>query len=752
MRQSANSSRFDIDEKLNEIIFKYHLDDVYPDYKKMLQAEKLADELTKSWIGNGKIACIVTYESDIHRWKHFLRYGQEVEFIRCSRKTGVRDSSRVYDTEEKLGQKKWEEYSGVYVLSMEGSFFIRHWLRTHGVSYVFLYDYFASQGLFFSKDWDTLLTENSTEAWAAAYWHKPKRNFLFFEILTATEEWRCNTEPALKELNWKRAFFLSLYIRDFCLADKLVRNCPSDYGVAKKAWKEISNLIKDIRKEIKKCSKRHILLLWTDAVPYEDIDKIPFLANKMDTGICFDNMFTVNGNTNPTLKALFCHKMPVAGDSYSIKKISAENSGVYKELERHDYNITMLGGYWDSILPANKSDRYFQRFSPVSLMLWDLWKNMIQAEKPCFWAVHEILESHFPFLSANLTDEVFRSDGKRFFAACDYIDKQYHFYLDELPQCMVKIYMTDHGQEEYCKRYHTFFLVENGEKPCHVDGMCSYYDFDIIIKRILNGESLTDKVLTRKYVLIQDLDLYSPEANAAFIKHCLPGRITTVGYHGIIDKKYIYIKFNNGIEWMAERGKAGPEPNLFSERIDAPGQLDKYRKWLGDIPEPSPTIKKKLRYARYLQKAYENARPRNLEKHHMLNEWIRKYPKGSLAIRTGGFNALGFYDLLTPDNQERIACFVDRDSACKAAQRGKRVLSDFDAVPSDIKGIVLVSYKFFSEIEKEIERYTGVMEILNPFEYLKTKGLVCKAGVAEYELTKEDYDVGFPFDEIDGEI
>ena len=71
MTQSVNSG-FDIDEKLNDIIFKHHLDDVYPDYKKMLKAEKLAEELVKSWIVKNKLPILSTPKAI---------NGQNVEFV-----------------------------------------------------------------------------------------------------------------------------------------------------------------------------------------------------------------------------------------------------------------------------------------------------------------------------------------------------------------------------------------------------------------------------------------------------------------------------------------------------------------------------------------------------------------------------------------------------------------------------------------------------------------------------------------------
>lgn len=752
MKQSV-SCGVDIDEKLNNIIFKYNLDDVYPDYKKMLQAEKLAAELAKSWIGKGKIACIATYQSDIHRWKHFLRDDQDVEFIRCVKKfpvTSILDE--FYDLEKKLGSKNWGKYSGVYILSLEGAAFIQRWLRMHGIEHLFIYDYFAIHELYFSHDWDTLLTDSAMEYWTYRFLDNLKNNNINIEVIQILEEWKKDKEPLVKEFHWKKAFFLALYIRDFILAEQLIEKAPSSCSQELCAWKEVTVLLGEIKAKLKSCHRRDILLLWTDAVPYEDIEKIQYLKEKMDTGICFDNMFSVNGYTNPTFKAIFCNKLPVDENSYSIERISTENSIVLRELKENGYKPVLIGGVWSAVPASIQSGKYHGKRTPASMILWDLWRNILLNSEPCFFLAHALIESHPPFLSVGVYDRILDDDGARYTASSEYLNRQYCYYLDILPKSMAKLYMTDHGKDEYQTKFHAFFVVENGEPHRHITEMCSYHDLFRLLHQVMKDEIIDEKKFSKEYIHVQELDHYMPVVNARIIKYHFPLHINYFGYHGVIDKDYIYLKFTNGIEWMAERGREGEEASLFSNRIDAPEEINKYRKMLGSIPELPPALQIKLRYAKYLQKAYKNALPRNLEKQRLLNEWVANYPRESLAIRTGGINAVGFYDMLSSDNRERIWCFIDRNPACMAAQRGLKVVKEIGDVSADVKGVVFVSYKFLEEMKKESLNYSSDIEILDAFEYLKNKGIVCKTGIAEYELTAEDCDVGFPFDEIDEEI
>lgn len=757
MQQYVNNSGFDIDEKLNEIIFKHHLDEVYPDYKKMLEAEKLAKELAKSWISKGKIACIVTYESDIHLWKHFLRDGQKVEFIRCAKKMPVPGfNNEYYDVEKKLGATEWEKYSEVYVLSLEGSSIIQWWLRTHGVEHVFIYDYFDIHGCHFSKDWDNILMDPAMEYWTYRYGDNPKKNHISIAVIHMLGRWKYDKNPDMKQLHWRKSFFLALYIRDFVLAEMLIKNVPVSCEQSVEAWKEITVLIEQIKARIQACTRKDILMLWTDAVPYDDIWKIPFLKEKMKTGVCFDNMFSVNRNTNPTFKALLCHKLPVDEDSYSIGQISRENSIVLRDLEENGYSPVVIGGSWSAVPATIQSDKYHRDYTPTSMILWDLWRNILLGSSPCYFLTHSLTESHSPYLSMGVEDYILVDDGARYSASCGYLDKQYHYYLDTLPENMVKIFMTDHGKEKYQTRFHAFFVVENREPPRRVVEMCSYYDFFKLLRQIMKGETIDEREFAREFVRVQDLDLYSPVSNARIIKYRIPVKIQDFGYHGVIDKDYIYLKFTNGIEWLAQRGRFNEEPDLFGEHIADKKQLEKYRMLMGKIPEPSAAIKNKLRYAEYLRKVYENAKERNKvnveKKCRLLNGWVSQYGKGMLAIRTGGLNAVFFYNKLSPENQERIAGFIDRDPNCSAAWFGKPVFSDVQSVPSNVKGILLVSYILLPELREEVSRYPDGIEALDPYLYLDENEISYSAGIAEYEMLEEDYDVGFPFDEIDEEI
>lgn len=752
MQQPVNSCVMDIDEKLNDIIFKYHLDDVYPDYKKMLQAEKLVEELAKSWIGKGKIACIVTYDSDIHHWKHFLREGQNVEFIRCVKKAIPETCDEVYDLEKKFFGKKWQEYSGVYILSLSGAAFIKRWLRMHAVEHVFLYDYFALHGLYFSKDWDTLLSDDSMEYWTERYWTKLKQNYISMEIMDVLAELETDKDVVLKRLHWKKAFFLALYIRDFCLAEDLIQSISVVSDAEKQAWADITKLLCNIRQNLHSCQRRDMLVLWTDAIPYEEIDKIKYLREKMDKGICFDNMFTVVAYTNPTLKAMLCNKMPIDDDSYSIHEISSKNSIVYRDLEKAGYKIVTIGGYWPAISPVNRSDRYHRAYVPTSMILWDLWRNVLRESNTCFFLAHAFLESHGPHLSIGVEDQYWDSDDTRCSVGCAYLDKQYKFYLDALPTNMVKFYMTDHGNIKYQNCFHVYFVAETGEPARHVREMCSYYDFCKLLRQVIRKEPVNENAFARKFIKVQDLDCYSPVINSLWIKRRVRGHMRVVGYHGVIDKTHIYLKFTNGMEWFVRRGRVSEEPNLFVEHIEDANQIEKYRSLLGEIPEPSPAIKKKLRYAKYLQKVYENARPRNERKYKLLNEWIQGFPKGSLVIRTGGLNAVSFYEFLEQENRKRIVGFIDQNADCSAIKFGKPIFSDIQAIPDSVQGILFVSYKLLPILSEEAKHYPKRVKVMNPYAYLAEKGIICKTGVAEYELTAEDCDVGFPFDEIDEEI
>jgi len=51
-------------------------------------------------------------------------------------------------------------------------------------------------------------------------------------------------------------------------------------------------------------------------------------------------------------------------------------------------------------------------------------------------------------------------------------------------------------------------------------------------------------------------------------------------------------------------------------------------------------------------------------------------------------------------------------------------------------------------LREEAAAWKGQFEILDPYHFLAEHGIICRHGIGDFEPAEEDYDVGFPFDEV----
>ena len=133
------------DEELNNIIFKYKLDDGYPLFQKKISAEKYIHRLICQWKAalneDQKMLCIAATEDQILHIR-FYTYG---------------DDRFDYITYEKLkkgnGRKEGLEiYRSICIISNQERKEIASWLEAQGLEYESLYECFEREDLKFDGD------------------------------------------------------------------------------------------------------------------------------------------------------------------------------------------------------------------------------------------------------------------------------------------------------------------------------------------------------------------------------------------------------------------------------------------------------------------------------------------------------------------------------------------------------------------------------------------------------------------------
>ena len=737
----------DINEALYGIIIKYSLDMYYPNFRKRLEGERcLRNFLAQR---TGRVAFIASCQSEIAQFRHFVRLGEKADCFVCERTNRYEESyAAAYDV-KKLVKVDWSRYSTVLVVSLEGSSFIRHWLRQHAVSHIFLYDWFAGQGIFFDKEWDSLFGDPALEWWSAHEGSTARRKYVVMELVEQLQAYRAAREVEERRYHLHKAYFMALYIRDFLLAEKCVTRMEAGSEQQNASWKEIQALLARIQQRLRQRTERDILVLWTDELSREgEFEQVPFLKQKIAAGVSFDNMFTVCPNTNPTLKGILCGKLPVDEDTYAIEEITEENSPVYRLLARHGYEICVIGA-WPAIRKEELSSMLHWWGEPASLGLWDVWRSLLLSEKPLFCLVHALGETHDPSLSPDITDEDIADPVRRFEKSCRWLNEQYFYYLPKLPEAMMKIYMTDHGKPFHKTCHHVYLTVEEeGLLPRRVDSLCSLLDFQYLFQQLLEERQIDEARLQRDYVRVQNLDWYNPATVGRFIAKRHYFSPFMFGFRGVVTRDYMYLHFTDGREWFVRRGTDAPPPNVFGSYLCDETAIEPLRAILREKEPLSSSLVEKLRYARYFHRILDKAKARNLQKKALIEAWLASYPPHSVLIRTGGADAVQAYEMLSEEAKERIGGFVDQNLHCACAALHLPVYASLAAVPREARAIFLASHDLIAHLREEAAAYVDRCDVLDPYEFLADHGIVCRYGVGAFEAADEEYDVGFPFDEV----
>ena len=739
----------DIDVELEKIIEKYDLDKYDPQYKKYKKSEAAILSLLRNQ--KGKMAVVSTSQPDLQRFK-FMGKDMNIDYFYCPPN---KDKYTNYDTAynfNNLLNVDWTRYVCIMVVSLDGATFVKKWFRKRNIEYSFLYDELEVRGIHCEKEWDSFISDPSTEWWSdsACSWYQ--KSFILADTIEMLAGYNYTKKISTKYVLLRRLFFRAIYLRDFRFAERCYHDMPDDWDNEHNAWIEIRTLLEYIYELLSNKTQTDIYMIWTDAVPYDDIEKIPYLKEKARTGIVFSNIHTVCANTNPSMKAIMCGKLPVDEDTYSINSIDEKSSVVIQMLNEQGYDFCALSGglNWTAIKHKYRSSKYHESFEPSSMLMWDLWRNIILRTRPTFYMLHSIVESHTPYLSLGITDGVISNEYLRYEKSCMYLDEQYRFFLSKLPTCAIKIYMTDHGKTVYKNRTHAYMCIEGlNAKQYEVDEMCSYVDFYKILSQILINKDIVAEEIVRHYVSVQDLDYYNTVYITDVISEHKYLLVTFFGFHGIVTKEYIYLHFTDGREWFVRRDDAqAPEPNLFGSYICDESKVEWYREIVRQQEQNVPDFSKKLKYSKYIHKVFENAKKKNYRKRDIINQIVSQYPDNSIYIRLGGFYGRQIYGILFKENQRKIGGVVDLSPDCMCSKYGLPVYSSVEELPDTAKTILPSNENFIDRAEKECAASSRNLQVLNLHEKLKEYGIYTKDCVALFQPSSEDYEFDFPFDDI----
>lgn len=725
-----------ITKRLYEIIFKYNLDDVYPQYRKRYYAEKILKKEADKWICRNEKVLIIYYD--------------RLEQMLISKILGPNFSVDWVHL-EKMEEREIEytKYDKIVV-----SFFDREKLKKE-FDYIWIYDIFLENKLQFQDDFFKT-TQSSYGQWC-------QNDFLNYKWKNNNQSEFCtqkmileNAEGEEKRIVLKKCFFLALHMKNF----KLARECAKQIQEATDncqnvvaAMAEIEELLLDIKDCLKKRKQKDIIVYWLDSIQYGMEKDMPYLKKVLENSVNFTQAFTVTNNTNPTAQAIFRQKPPYCKNEIKPDKISKENSQLVAMLQENGYLCQVVSGYFfaqmESDLMSKSSNEIYDS---CSMIFWDGIENILQSEKPVMLIAHSLTEGHSPFLSTKINMNDVEGYHERGLLARKELDEQLEFYDEFWHSAATRIYLSDHGLPDLRTQNHIILGVTNSNvtQRC-IDGMYSIINFRKLLEKVVLGENDFESVCEPRYVEIERLDTYYNVVikKAILEKSIKEDMLKLFGYKGIITREYMYLRFSTGKEWLVRREKNMQLPHIgyYQEDICDETLLPYFREIVGEYPKER-LLEEKFKYSRYLHKIYENILNKQKKRIQMIENAFLPYSDRSVAIRMGGNHSAELYNRLSPACQRKIKCFVDNGEECVCKRFGLPVINVEQIKEEELEAVCLSSYASLNELRKEAEKYHDKIHIIDIYKILEEQGDTCRDVFYMFGKDDEYYDVDFPFDAV----
>ena len=734
---------FNITEELNQLIFKYNIDKYYPQYRKKYKAEKILESILNKVVHNGEKTILVSNDKVVLDIVKKIRVFSE-ECIEAKHITDLKDLDNII----------WDKYANIYILSLRETEKYGKWLRMHNIKYKWIYDAFEAEGLFFENEFYKVLNDCQGEWFNAPYFGKQfLRDNWALEFYFQKMKYEYSTDEQVKKIALEKSLFLSIILKNFINAEKLLL-LLSDDEIYVEFWKELQVLLGKIKNVIAKRKQKDIVWYWMDALSYEKSDGMPYLKEIMSKSVVFENAFTITPYTLPTLRNIFCKKKQVDDKAYKILSVNEDNSELLQFLSDKGYDFRCISGYMPCFEASKVSGNHHSVFDTSSQIIWDALENMIDNPNPMVILAHILSETHGPYLPIELNDGIIDDMKVRCELGKKEVDEQLAYYDSFLNENTYRIYMSDHGDNQISTKFHIHWNIYNKNiVPRKVRGLISALDLSRVLENIIEDKDVENGIVYRDYVELQDFDRYDKHFIGNMIKKRETPDILVFGYRGVVTQKYMYLKYRKGDEWLAERGNIKYEPSLIglikeADKIIDESILGEMRSKARDFFEDDE-IRAKCKYSVYLYKLYDNFIRRCKENVNMICELMKNYPKGTIALRMGGEHSAELYSRLEDKYKDKIGYIIDNNKDCICKKYGMPVLTLEEAKHMNIKAIVLSSYMHIDMLRNEASAYPSDIAIIDIYNELEKRGICCKNNFyVDVQMTDEDYDVGFPFEDL----
>ncbi len=411
--------------------------------------------------------------------------------------------------------------------------------------------------------------------------------------------------------NLKNLIAAYLKIYDFINFEKFSKeyiDCRyPGYNDIQGALDEVKSLLDCVKREIKKRTYRDIIIVWNDQLDYSYLQYTPYMQEISRDSMFFENAYTMTPFTAATLWEMFQGVKSIDDEIYCRPPLASgeSNSKIIKELGLSGYVFLYIGDEWDAKLFEEKYTAAYYTYGSSCIRCVRLLQELLNSDKPVCIILHELTETHNPYLSGELNDSKFHEwptfGGSTEEAALEqkrksarYWDKQLEFYMDFISDSSIKIFMSDHGTRYNIQPIYKeptthiiFFITGDSVPKGKYKGMFSIYDFYKIIHCILKNDYDLEEIFS-SYVLMQETSIFNKTAIRYYFDN--NAMESSDAFRAVRTEKELYVKLSSGKRYYYL---------LPDEETDCTRQADKERlAWLdmlaGDKFEDLGKYKKEI--------------------------------------------------------------------------------------------------------------------------------------------------------------
>ena len=390
-------------------------------------------------------------------------------------------------------------------------------------------------------------------------------------------------------VNLKNLIVAYLQIFDFInfgkFAKKYIDSKYPCYQDVQMAMDEIKNLLYSVKRTLKSRTQRDIIIIWNDQLDYNWLQYAPYLQKTANESMFFENAYTSAPFTIPVFLEMFQGLKPIDNEIYHkpFPAASSTNSKLIKELESSGYSFVYIGDEADARLFEEKYVISNYAYSSSCIRCVNLLQKLLDSEKPVCVILHELVETHNPYLSGGLDNSKYYEwpafGGESEEAAMEqrkksvlYWDKQLEFYINFMPDRCIKIFMSDHGarynfQPIYKEATtHIIFFITGMDTPKgRYKKLFSIYNFYKVIKCILYNEYRENEIFS-DYILIQETSVFNNTAICYYTEN--NAKENSYAFRAVRTEKELYVKLSSGKKYYYI---------LPDEEINCIGKTDKER-------------------------------------------------------------------------------------------------------------------------------------------------------------------------------